>query len=168
MLRSGRMKSRTALASGSSLSPARQSRTNARCTSSGSVPSASAASRVRNLLVRVDQPPPTVNRIVPTPRPASLLVRDQEPAGTTGRVDHVVVHGGLHDVDDGVDQRPGGEVLTGAGTRVGGPLAQQRLVGVALDVGRAASPVDVPGLEPAADVDARLSASAITRLWACE
>ena len=65
----------------------------------------------------------------------------QEAPRATGGVHDGVLDGRLHDVDDGLDEGARGEVLASAGALVGGALAQQLFVGVALDVGARATPV---------------------------
>jgi hypothetical protein len=75
-----------------------------------------------------------------------ILVGHQEEAGgAAGRVDDCVVDCRLDDVDDRLDECARCEVLAGAGSLVRGALAEQFLVGVALDVG--------PGLRPVLLVD---------------
>ena len=66
---------------------------------------------------------------------------EQEAAGAAGGVADRSVGFGAHHVDDGLDQRARREVLPGAGLDVLGVALQQRLVGVALDVGAEGQPV---------------------------
>ncbi len=66
---------------------------------------------------------------------------EEEPAGAAGRVADGRVRPGPHHVHDGFDERTRREVLAGAGLHVLGVALQQRLVGVALDVGAEAVPV---------------------------
>ena len=74
--------------------------------------------------------------------PGGVLVRCQKESGRPGRgVRDGVVRSGLNAVDDGLDERPGGEVLPGAGLDVLGSLREKLLVGVALDVGAGCGPV---------------------------
>ena len=61
--------------------------------------------------------------------------REQEPAGTAGRVTDRHPGLGLHHFDQPANQRSRREVLTRAGLDVLGVLLQQPLVRVALDVG---------------------------------
>ena len=67
----------------------------------------------------------------------------EEPAGAAGRVAYLIGRTGLHHIDDGGDQRPGGEVLARAPGPLPGCLLDQTLVGVALQVGVEAEPLVV-------------------------
>jgi hypothetical protein len=70
-----------------------------------------------------------------------LVGDEEEAAGAAGRVDDGVVDRRLDDVDDRLDECARSEVLAGAGALVRGALAQQFLVGIALDVGAGLRPV---------------------------
>ena len=59
---------------------------------------------------------------------------EQEAARAAGRVADRLAGGGLHDVDDGLDERARGEILPGAGFGVLGVLLQQAFVDLAFDV----------------------------------
>ncbi len=74
-----------------------------------------------------------------------LIGHQEEAGGAAGRVDDCVVDCRLDDVDDRLDECARCEVLAGAGSLVRGALAEQFLVGIALDVG--------PGLRPVLLVD---------------
>jgi len=67
--------------------------------------------------------------------PQDVVVGDeQEAAGAGGGVADRVVGGGMHHVDDRLDERARREVLAGAGLRVLRVLFEQPLVDLALDV----------------------------------
>ena len=70
-----------------------------------------------------------------------VVGREQKAAGAAGRVADGLAGLGRDDIDHGLDQRPRGEVLAGAGLGVLGVLLQQPLVGIALDVGAHHRPV---------------------------
>ena len=59
---------------------------------------------------------------------------EQEAAGAAGGVADGEAGGGAHDVDDGLDERAGGEVLARAGLGILGVLFEQAFVDFALDV----------------------------------
>ena len=66
---------------------------------------------------------------------------EEEAAGATGGVTDAVVRLGLHYIDDGVDERPGREVLARSPGALLGGLLDQALVGVAFEVGVVAHPL---------------------------
>ena len=65
----------------------------------------------------------------------------EETAGATGWVTDAVIGFGLHHIDDGVDERPGREVLARSPGALLGGLLDQALVGVAFEVGVVAHPL---------------------------
>jgi hypothetical protein len=66
---------------------------------------------------------------------------EEEAAGAARGVDDRLARLWGDAGDDGVDQRPGGEVLAGAGLGVLSVALEEALVGVALDVGADADPL---------------------------
>lgn len=66
---------------------------------------------------------------------ADVIISGQQKAtGATGRVTDGALRLGLHNIDNGLNQRAGGEVLTGPGLGILGVLLKQPLVDVGLDV----------------------------------
>jgi hypothetical protein len=60
---------------------------------------------------------------------------EKEAAGAASGIADRLPGPGRHDLDDGGDERAGGEVLAGAALHVSGVFFEQALVGVALHIG---------------------------------
>ena len=91
-----------------------------------------------------ERPGPQMGGLVGIEGRAALDYRpvgaQEEPAGAAGRVADTVLGAGGHHIDDGGDQRPGGEVLARAPGPLPGRLLDQALIGVALEIGVEAEP----------------------------